>query len=70
METVTLDIEDLVQHISKIFRTKQVVLEEREGGLFIQPMTKGSGLLGIAANDKLTVDSFIAFKREDKEKDQ
>ena len=67
MESVILNIESLPQHIRKVLRTKNVAVQERDGGIFLQPVLESSGLFGIATNDKLTLEKFMSFKKEDKE---
>jgi len=67
METIIMNVESLPQHVDSKFQTKKVTVHERDGGLFLYPFQECSGLLGIAENDKLTLEAFYELKREDRE---
>ena len=66
MRTETMNVERLPQHISKVLRTNKVTVEERDGGVLILPIPESSGLFGIAANDKLTLEDFMSYKKHDR----
>ena len=67
MGSIVMDVESLPQHIENVFQTKKVAVQERENGIFIMSIPDSSGLFGIAANDKLTLETFMSYKREDNE---
>lgn len=70
MEALVLNVESLPLPIREKLNTRKVSVQERDGAVILLPVQEGSGLLGIAANDNLTVDIFNTYKKEDKELDK
>ncbi len=72
MEALTLSVDTLPMQIRKKFRTPRVTVQERDGGVILLPIpvNEGSGLLGLAENDNLTLKEFFTYKNEDRESER
>lgn len=69
MEAFVINVESLPMPIREKLHTKKVSVQEHDGGIILLPIQETSGLLGIAKNDKLTLEKFFAYKKEDREQD-
>jgi hypothetical protein len=71
-----MNIEALQAYFVTTFQTKQIRVREADNGLLIEPVTEVAAakkyicpLRGIAKDSNLTVEKFLEWKREERERE-
>jgi len=70
MTNTVSDIQSLPEILFRLIQTEKVLIQESGNGVIsLTPVREGSGLRGIAKNSKLTTEKLLAFKLEEKERE-
>jgi len=69
MTNAVLSKQSLPAALLNLIDTDKVHLQEKDGEIRISPLREGSGLLGLSEGLDFSTEKFLAFKRENKEKE-